>query len=122
MKIILPIYPKYFELIVKGEKIYEFRKFMPKKDIDTILFYATAPVKSIVGQATIRNIITGTIDEVWKQTKNYAGISHEEYSWYYNDKNMAIAYELKDVIIYDNPKILKEFGINAPVMNFAYIK
>lgn len=95
---------------------------MPKKDIDTILFYATSPVKSMVGQANISNIITGTIDEVWKQTKNYADISHEEYSWYYNDKNMSIAYKLKDLIIYDNPKILREFGINAPVMNFAYIK
>ena len=56
-KMILPIYPEYIDLIIKGKKKYEFRKFTCRKEVKTILLYATHPIKAIVGEAKILDIV-----------------------------------------------------------------
>ena len=54
---ILSISPEDIELIIKGKKKYDFRKFYCKALIKTILLYVKHPVKAIVGEAEILNII-----------------------------------------------------------------
>ena len=120
-KMILPIYPKYIDLIIKGKKKYEFRKFTCRKEIKTILLYATAPTKAIVGEAKIIDIIKNTPENVWKITKDFAGISKENFDLYYYDKKVAIAYELGNIKIYKTPKSLKDFNLDIVPRSFAYV-
>ena len=120
-KMILPIYPEYIDLIIKGKKKYEFRKFTCRKEIKTILLYATAPTKAIVGEAKIIDIIKNTPENVWKITKDFAGISKENFDLYYYDKKVAIAYELGNIKIYKTPKSLKDFNLDIVPRSFSYV-
>ncbi len=48
MNVIFSIKPKYVERILSGEKKYEFRKRIWKKQVDRVFIYASSPVKKIV--------------------------------------------------------------------------
>ena len=57
-KILLSINPEYVEKILLGQKKYEYRKVKPsRKDIDKMIIYSTAPVKMIVAEVYIEDII-----------------------------------------------------------------
>ena len=120
-KMILPIYPEYIDLIIKGKKKYEFRKFTCRKEVKTILLYATHQIKAIVGEAKILDIIKNTPENVWKITKDFAGMSKEAFDIYYCDKNVAIAYELGNIKTYKTPKSLKDFNLDIVPRSFAYV-
>ena len=72
---LLSIKPKYAKVILEGNKLYEFRKSRPKTGVDRIIFYASAPQKEVVGEATIDEILEGTPKEVWEIAKSAAGIT-----------------------------------------------
>ena len=120
-KMILPIYPEYIDLIIKGKKKYEFRKFTCKKEVKTILLYATHPIKAIVGEAKILDIIKNTPENVWEITKDFAGMSKQAFDIYYCDKKVAIAYELGNIKTYKTPKSLKDFNLDIVPRSFAYV-
>ena len=44
-RMLLSIKPEYVNKIISGKKKYEFRKFHCREGIDTIVIYATAPMK-----------------------------------------------------------------------------
>lgn len=49
-KILLSIKPEYAHKILEGTKKYEFRKHLPKKKIEKIIIYSTAPDGSVIGE------------------------------------------------------------------------
>lgn len=79
--IILPIKPVFAEKIISGEKKYEYRKRLCKKEVNKIYIYATAPVKMIIGEAGIVNKMSMDKEELWKETQKYAGITKKFYSY-----------------------------------------
>ncbi|MDD2447960.1 MAG: ASCH domain-containing protein [Tissierellia bacterium] len=119
--ILLSIHPKYVEKIIKGEKKFEFRRVITKKRPDKIIIYSTSPVCKVIGEAEVDNIIIDDPKNVWNQTKKFSGIEKELYVEYFADKEIAVAYKLKNVIKYDEPIELKEFGIKSAPQSFVYI-
>lgn len=111
--------PQYAKVILEGKKRYEFRKTKPKQNVTRIVFYASAPQMQVVGEATIDSIVEGTPDEFWKIAKTAAGITKKFFFSYYMGKEKAFAYLLKDVIVYDNPKSLKDYGINHAPQSYV---
>ena len=73
--ILLPIKPEYANKIVDKIKLYEYRKNICKKKIDKIVIYSTAPVKKIIGEVEVKEVICDSPDRIWKKTENYSGIS-----------------------------------------------
>ena len=120
-KIILSINPQHVENIFSGIKKYEYRKIKCKKEINKIIIYSTSPVMKIVGEAEVDYIVEGRPDDVWKKTKEYSGINIEFYREYYNNKDMAIAYKLKNVKKYDKQIDIKKYGVKAPPQSYVYI-
>lgn len=118
---LLSIKPKYAKVILEGKKQYEFRKSKPKSGVNRIIFYASSPQKQVVGEATIERIIEGTPKDIWEIAKTAAGITKEFYYSYYDGKDKAIAYKLKDVVIYDKPKNLEDYGIMQAPQSFIYL-
>ena len=116
---LLSIKPKYAKVILEGKKQYEFRKSKPKDGVDRIIFYASSPQKQVVGEATIDEILEGTPKEIWEIAKTAAGITKKFY--FYAGKDKATAYKIKDVIIYDTPKELSDYGINQAPQSFVYL-
>ncbi len=47
MNVLLSIRPKYVEEIIKGNKRYEFRKSIFKKNVEEVWIYATSPTMDL---------------------------------------------------------------------------
>ncbi len=120
-RMLLSIKPQYVEKIVAGQKKFEFRKFHCRDEVDTIVIYATAPMKQVIGETTILQIIEGDVEYVWQKTRPYGGILKKDYKEYYKKREIAIAYQLGEVRLYDEPKKLADFGLSYVPQSFAYL-
>ena len=121
-KILMSIKPVYVEKILSEEKCYEYRKTLPKKSgIDKIIIYSSAPVKKVVGEAKVKNILVENKEVLWNKTKEKSGTTKEFYDSYFKDKEIAIAYELGDVKIYIPYKELSDFDINFAPQSIIYL-
>lgn len=119
--ILLSIKPQYAKVILDGKKQYEFRKSKPKQKITHIVFYASSPQKEVVGEAEIDAILEGSPNEIWKIAKTAAGITKKFFFTYYQEKNKAYAYKLKNVKIYNEPKSLSDYGLKQAPQSYVYI-
>jgi len=122
MNAIMSIKPEYVEKILNGTKKYEYRKTKTKLKIDKIIIYSTNPVKKVVGEVVVKNILIDTPLNIWLKTKEKSGTSKEFFDKYFKNSEYAIAYELGKVTIYDNQKELSEFGIKNAPQSFMYLK
>lgn len=68
-QMLLSINPQYVASIIKGSKLYEYRKSRCRSDVDKIIIYATAPQKQVVGEAEIEEILEDDPLTVWDMTK-----------------------------------------------------
>lgn len=121
-KILMPINPIHVEKIMTGIKKYEYRKILPKKiNINTMLIYSTSPIKKVIGEAEILEIIVDNKEIVWNKTKDNSGINKEFYDKYYENNEQAVAYKLGKVKKYAPPKELKDYNINYYPQSFIYL-
>lgn len=120
-QMLLSINPEYVESILAGTKLYEYRKFRCRDDVDKIIIYATAPQKQVVAEAEIEYIVEDEILNVWHQTKKYSGITYSFFRKYYKGKKKAIAYRLKNVTVYDKPLSLKDIGVSCAPQSYCYL-
>lgn len=120
-RMLLSIKPEYVSKIVSGSKKYEFRKFHCRSDVDTIVIYATTPVRRVIGEASILSVIEGKVEDVWKQTRLEGGISKKAFKEYYKNKRVAVAYQLGEVTTYETPIALEDVGLSYVPQSFAYI-
>ena len=120
-QMLLSINPEYVESILAGTKLYEYRKFRCRDDVDKIIIYATAPQKQVVAEAEIEYIVEDEILNVWHQTKKYSGITYPFFRKYYKGKKKAIAYRLKNVVVYDKPLSLKDLGVSCAPQSYCYL-
>lgn len=120
-KILLSIKPEYVENILNKSKQYEFRKVKCKRNIDTIIIYATAPISQVVAEVKVIDVLEDSPEKIWSLTKDFAGITKKYFSSYYKNKTTAIAYKLGNVKKYDIPLSLQEYGLSVAPQSFVYI-
>lgn len=120
-KILISIRPEYVEKIILGLKRYEYRTKVAKKDIDAIIIYCTYPTKKVLAEVKIQSILSDTPEGLWEKTKSYSGTTKEFFDKYFSGKEKAYAYELGEVIRYNQPKELKEFGFTFPPQSYVYV-
>ena len=120
-KMLLSINPEFVTKIFDGSKKFEFRKVKCKNEITSILIYETSPTMKVVGEATIKSVLVGPPEEIWNTTYLNAGISKAFFDKYYNGKKLAIAYELNNIIRYERPKPLSDFGVSKAPQSFIYV-
>lgn len=121
-KILMPINPEYVDEILSGNKKYEYRKIKAKrKNIDKMVIYSTSPIMRVVAEVDVEGIIEASPEKLWEQTKEYSGITKDFYSKYYKNKEIAIAYKLGNIKVYDKPKKLCDIGINYVPQSFIYL-
>jgi predicted transcriptional regulator len=123
MKVMLSIKPEFVEKIFSGEKKYEFRKKIFKKEIESVIIYSTQPKGRIVGEFLIEKIVIDSPESIWFLTQKHAGVSYEFFRDYFGDRKIGYAIKIAKVIKYDEPinptKYYKNF--HAP-QSFCYVK
>ncbi len=120
-KILISINPEHVQNIINGTKKYEYRKIAAKQDVSSILIYETTPVKRIVAEAEILEVLMCSPSELWYKTKEGSGVSKEFYDEYFRGKEIAYAYKLGKIKVYKQPKTLYDYGIKAAPQSFVYV-
>lgn len=122
MKVLLSIKPQFVEKIFSGEKKYEYRKTIFKKEVESILVYSTKPEGKIVGELFIEEIINDDPELLWSRTRHESGISHDFFQEYFGGKTEGYAIKISKAILYDEPidplDIDKSF---RPPQSFCYV-
>jgi len=118
-KMLLSINPEHVQNILNGSKKFEFRKVQCCPDVKKIIIYATSPVMKVVGEVDIINVIVDTPEKVWELT---SGISKLFFDKYYQNKEIAVAYQLGNVKQYDQPLTLADIGVGFAPQSFIYIE
>lgn len=123
MKILLSIKPEFVEKIISGEKKFEFRKTLPKKDgITTVVVYSTMPVGKVVGEFKVKNIHSYTPESLWEKTKEFSGITKKFFDEYFSTKSLAHAFEIDSFQLYDKPLGISDIlPSGTPPQSYCYI-
>ncbi len=107
--------------IMSGEKRYEYRKRVGK-NVKRIVIYSTLPVKKVIGEAQVLDVIKGSPMEVWNSTKDYSGTTMDSFFEYFKDTSIAYAYKLGRVSLYKEPKELSDYGIYYFPQSYVYLE
>lgn len=122
MKVLLSIKPEFVEKIFAGTKKYEFRKSLFRRsDVKYVVIYASAPVKRVVGEFEIDDILSDDLDVLWDKTKKYSGISKAFYESYFQNKKTANAIQIGRIKKYDESRSLADYNIQQAPQSFCYI-
>ena len=124
MKVLLSIKPQYAEKIFMGEKKYEYRRNVFKReDVKIVVVYVTKPVGKVIGEFEIDDILKGNPDSIWEQTKLYSGIDKNSYMEYFSERETGFAISIKKTKVYKKPLELVELNpkIKYPPQSFMYL-
>lgn len=122
MKVLLSIKPEFAEKIFDGSKRFEFRRNVFKnQDVHTIVVYASSPISKVIGEFEIDRIIQKELEDLWKETEDYSGISKEYYDQYFTGKQEGFAIQVKRVKRYKKARNLQEEYGMVPPQSFAYL-
>ena len=122
MNVLMSIRPEFVEKIVSGEKKYEFRRKIFKKDVKNVLIYSTAPDKMIVGYFELEQVLEDTPQRLWDSCQDFAGITEKDYFEYFSGSSTGFALQIGRLTLFKYPiqvtKILEGF---RPPQSFQYV-
>ncbi|MBB3171230.1 AAA family ATPase [Parvibacter caecicola] len=118
---VISIYSVHAKKIYAGKKKYEFRTRKPARPIDYLALYETLPAKAVTGFARVVSILEGSPDDIWKETRDDAGISYEYFEEYFKGKSKAVAYRLDSPEPLTEEVPLQELGVERPPQSFQYL-
>ncbi len=121
-KIIISINPIYVKSILNGTKKVEYRTRVSKEDINSLIIYETYPVKKVVAEVEVLDIIALSPDKLWDLTHEIGGISKKDYDKYFKNRKIAYAYKLGKINIFTDPLDIKLFGLKSAPQSFAYAR
>jgi predicted transcriptional regulator len=122
MKVLLSIKPEFALKIFDGSKKYEYRRaIFQNKEVNIVIVYASNPIKQIIGEFEIEDILQDEPQVLWSKTKNYAGMSEERFFEYFTNKPRGYAIKVKTMTLYDDPLQLNSFMISSPPQSFMYL-
>ena len=123
MKVLLSIKPEYANKIFSGEKKFEFRKrAFGNINVRTVVVYSTMPVGQIIGEFSIKKIHQDSPKSIWSRTKKFSGIDKRFFNEYYHGRDLAVAIEVEEPVLYDNPiNPKKEYENFTAPQSFMYL-
>jgi predicted transcriptional regulator len=123
MRALLSIRPEFAEKILNGSKQFEFRRVIFKKcNVSKIIIYASSPVRMVIGEFEIDEILSYSKEVLWEHTQHAAGIEKHYFDKYFADKAVAYAIKVKKPIRYREPKELKiHYDVHRPPQSFLYV-
>lgn len=121
MKALLSIKPEFALQIFTGAKKFEYRRKIFKKAVDTVIVYASSPMKMVIGEFEVEDLFWDDLADLWEKTKYESGISEEFFYQYFDQKERGYAIKIGKVTKFEVPLPLNEtYGVNPPQF-FAYI-
>ncbi|HEM61839.1 MAG TPA: ASCH domain-containing protein, partial [Chloroflexi bacterium] len=91
---LLPIHPRFAELIINGHKKVEFRKTKFRQHVSHVVLYASRPVQGIIAYFEVSGIRAGSAESLWARYQSVSGIERGEFDAYYSPGGNGIAIEI----------------------------
>lgn len=120
-RIVISINPRHVEKIISGIKKYEYRKTAAKQDVSSIIIYETSPIKRVIAEAEILEVLMMSPEKMWIQTQDASGINKQFFDKYFAGRKIAYAYKLGKIKVYPHPKSLSDYGIKVAPQSFVYV-
>jgi predicted transcriptional regulator len=121
MKALLSIKPEFASKIFEGEKKFEYRRSIFKKPVKLIVVYASSPVCRVIGEFEVEDLISDDLEELWRKTKKFAGISEDYFYAYFSDKEKGYAIKIGRIRKYKSPLLLMDsYGVTPP-QSYLYL-
>jgi predicted transcriptional regulator len=122
MKVLLSIKPEFVSKIFNGTKKYEYRRVIFKRpDVETIVVYASDPIKQVIGEFDVGEVIHEAPEQLWKQTCSFAGITKTEFMQYFANKEKGFAIKVREARKYSNSLCLSDLLLSLPPQSFVYL-
>lgn len=121
-EIVMSIKPEFVDKIFSGEKKYEFRRKIFKKNVSVVHVYSSSPIKMVVGNFRIGKVINCDINELWVKTKEHSGIDEKRFFEYFKGLEMGYAIEIINPKRYEISQHIINFGVGRPPQSFMYLK
>ncbi|MFH1639530.1 MAG: hypothetical protein ABIB93_04375 [Chloroflexota bacterium] len=122
MRVLLSIKPEFALKIFEGTKEYEFRrKIFKREKVTTVVVYASEPIKKIIGEFEVGEILSEEPQTLWVKTGEQAGITKERFLDYFANKTIGYAIQVKKARKYDMPLSLTNLRIAFPPQSFQYL-
>lgn len=123
MRLLLSIRPEFALKIFDGSKRYEYRRAIFKNyEANRVVVYASDPIRRVIGEFEIEDIIHDELQALWAKTKSHAGISKTRFYEYFTNKSKGYAIKVKSTRTYDAPLPLNSFMVSSPPQSFMYLK
>lgn len=123
MRVLLSIKPEFALKIFDGSKRYEYRRAIFKnQEVSRVIVYASNPIKQILGEFEIEDILHEEPRSLWVKTKRHAGISEKRFFNYFTNKSKGYAIKVKSTRVYDDPLPLSSFMISSPPQSYMYLR
>jgi predicted transcriptional regulator len=118
---LLSIKPQYAEAIFRGEKRFEFRRSIFRREVGVVVVYSTSPTCQVIGEFDVHGIISDPVGALWSKTRHYAGIDRDRFFDYFRGRSVGHAIAIGRVRKYRMPLDLDlAFGVRAP-QSFVYL-
>ena len=122
MKVLLSIKPEYASKIFDGTKRYEYRRTIFKRtEVTTVVVYASDPVRKVIGEFDIEEILHDEPQTLWARTGQQAGITKTKFLDYFGNKARGFAISVKAARTYDTPISLDRLMVSCPPQSFIYL-
>lgn len=125
MNILFAIKPYFVEKILNGEKRYEYRKrgIHNSKQVKFAFIYACSPLKKIVAAFPVNEILSDEPFKIWERTKNFSGLTKQEFNQYFQNKNKAYAFSIENLKIFNTSVDPFEFNESfCPPRSFYFLR
>lgn len=119
--IVISINPEHVKNIINGSKKFEYRTKVCRADVNKIIIYETSPVKKVVAEVEIIEVLMLPPNELWEKTKEKSGITKSFFDNYFANRKIAYAYKLGKISVYTKPKDIMEIGIKHAPQSFVYV-
>ena len=119
--ILISINPQHVDKILSGVKKCEYRRTIPKRKVDKMLIYETSPIKRVVCECTLKEVKILPKMKLWEETHDISGSTIDRFSNYFRDREVAVGFIIGKIKVYNEPKELKEIGINFVPQSYIYL-
>jgi predicted transcriptional regulator len=122
MKVLLSIKPEFALSIFDGSKEYEYRRAIFKRNgVKTVVVYASDPIKKVIGEFEIGEILYEEPQALWAKTGDKAGITKNLFLEYFKNKAKGYAIEVKEARPYVAPIPFNKLMVTRPPQSFMYL-
>lgn len=123
MRVLLSIKPEFASKIFDGSKRYEYRRAIFKtQKVSRVVVYASDPIKQVIGEFEIEDILHEDPQSLWVKTKCYAGISKRGFFDYFTNKSKGYAIKVRGTRLYEEPLPLSSFTISSAPQSYMYLR